>query len=342
MSLFLLQFRSVIVAVLCCYVNSAFTLPPVPLYVGPSSYVVETAFLTRVVLASVPKVCHQQVAIRRRDDFVTDAPSAAVLVITFDMMEAEWHIVKRSNIVVLHLSTEYSSESTQFYSDAAAVFRQYWTEAIPLSKPGDQGAVPQTTWLPLGYGRFEPLAALNGPLRFRKYLWAWLGSVGMNRPQRPRMLEGLQAAPPHVVDSGKLHVFEDFAGAEAWLPLEYSATLYDSVFLPVPAGHSAEQYRIWEAFESGCILIFLSGQMHHSSVLAPIRALNFQFLEIHDWLDLPQLLERLYRYRKQHFSMQKYQDMAYHNHKVWTEVKSNLSEHFADVVQFVFRQGQGV
>ena len=319
----------------CCRVESTPQLP-IPLYLGPSSFVVETAFVTRVVLASIPATCRQHLVIRQRGDFALDAPSNAVLVITFDISEAEWHVVKRSNIVVLHLSTEYSPDNTQFYSDALVVFRQYWTEAIELRMPGDRGAIQQTTWMPLGYGRFEPLPALNGPLRYRKNHWTWMGSVGMNRPQRPRMVQGLQAARPYLLSLGKLLVFEDFAGAEAMLPLEYSATLYDSVFLPIPSGHSAEQYRIWEAFEAGCIPIFLSGQMSPGSVLAPIRALNFSFLEVQDWLDLPQLLGRLSRYREQNPSLQKYQEMASHSHKVWTDVKLNLSEHFAKAIEYFF------
>ncbi len=304
----------------------------IPVYIGPSSFVVETAFVTRVVIATVPRVCKKCVVVRAIEDFVKDCPEKAVLVITFAISKEEWTVVKQNTIVVIHLSTTYTPESTQFYADASAVFRQYWTEEIELRLPGNRSTAPHTTWLPQGFGRFENLPALKGPLQARKNLWTWLGSVGMSRPQRPRMVEGLQGAPSHIIESGKLHVFENFAGAEAMLPLEYSSTLYDSVFLPLPAGHSADQYRLWEAFEAGCVPIFLSGQMEQGSVLLPIQALNFSFLEVDDWLHLPKLLEELSVERQQDPSLQRYQQIADHNEAIWKNLKSNISMHFADVL----------
>ncbi len=242
----------------CSLQNTASSDLLIPLYIGPLSFLVETAFVTRVVIAPVPRVCEKFIVVRARDDFVKDTPSRAVLVITFTISEGEWAVVKQNSIVVVHLSAVYTPESTKLYADATAVFRQYWTEEAELRLPGNRSTAPHTTWMPLGFGRFESLPALNGPLQARRNLWSWLGSVGMGRPQRPRPIAGLQGAPTHITESGKLHTFEDFDEAEAMLPLEYSSTLYDSIFLPLPAGHSADQYRIWKVFEAGCIPILLS------------------------------------------------------------------------------------
>ena len=59
-----------------------------------------------------------------------------------------------------------------------------------------------------------------------------------------------------VMKQGKLRAFTGYAGrpggtAAVSNPWEYSMTMQSAQFAPVPAGISAEQFRIWEAFEAG-------------------------------------------------------------------------------------------
>jgi hypothetical protein len=57
-----------------------------------------------------------------------------------------------------------------------------------------------------------------------------------------------------VLKQGKLRAFTGYAGrpsgaAAVSYPCEYSMTMQSAQFAPVPAGISAEQFRIWKTFK---------------------------------------------------------------------------------------------
>ena len=112
--------------------------------------------------------------------------------------------------------------------------------------------------MPLGLARLRALpTAYSLGFLDRAHLWSWIGSVG-GKHERAEMLAALDAHPrgAGIKAAGFLSHFDQFAGADsepaeslsAW---EYTMLMHQTQFVPVPAGQSAEQFRLWEAFEAG-------------------------------------------------------------------------------------------
>ncbi|KAK9918620.1 hypothetical protein WJX75_005402 [Coccomyxa subellipsoidea] len=56
---------------------------------------------------------------------------------------------------------------------------------------------------------------------------------------------------------------------------------------------SAEQYRIWESIEAGCLIIILQRHVEEGSVLYPLQYLGFKYITVTSWAQLPELLLHL-------------------------------------------------
>lgn len=125
----------------------------------------------------------------------------------------------------------------------------------PASEP-----TPKVLWMPLGFAQLKMLpTALDYPFRDRRYLWAWAGSFG-SKPERTEMLDALKShsKAEQIMAMGLLKTFGSYAGkpgshSEAVNAWEYSMLMHQTQFVPIPAGISAEQYRVWEALEAGVL-----------------------------------------------------------------------------------------
>jgi hypothetical protein len=77
-----------------------------------------------------------------------------------------------------------------------------------------------------------------------------------------------------VMDLGMLRPFGSYAGkpgghTDAVNIWEYSMLMHQTQFVPLPAGISAEQFRVWEAFEAGAAFPAFASSLLVSFVLVP-------------------------------------------------------------------------
>ena len=137
-----------------------------------------------------------------------------------------------------------------------AVFRQYFTTDDTLSYLVNDGTHKQPDqlknvyWIPLGYGKLRAMPEFKIPLPARNLLWTWMGSTAgkQERAEVVRILQDLEQEQSH---ESLLHLYDNFFGPGNKAGMEYSFTMYETKFVPLPAGASPEQYRLWEAFEAG-------------------------------------------------------------------------------------------
>ena len=117
--------------------------------------------------------------------------------------------------------------------------------------------LPAVVWMPLGLARLRPMpTAFTLGLPERKHLWSWMGSTS-GKPERAEMLEALDAhsRAAEIKAMGFLQPFLWYAGVngqpDAMGIMEYTLLMHQTQFVPIPAGNSPEQFRLWEAFEAG-------------------------------------------------------------------------------------------
>ena len=147
-------------------------------------------------------------------------------------------------------------------------------------------------------------------------------------------IEG-SARSAELLALGRLIKFDKFAGNDEaakgslnkW---EYTITMYDTQFMPIPSGISPEQYRLWEALEAGCIPIVLEQVLQPHAQLYPLQHLGYEHVAIPDWRSLPAKLWQLHEdvaARGSH-----YDRMSLHNQHLWEGTKGKIAEHVAELV----------
>ena len=106
--------------------------------------------------------------------------------------------------------------------------------------------------------------------------------------------------------------------------------MHRTQFVPLPSGISAEQYRLWEALEAGCIPIVLSKRVQPRSLLYPLDYMGFDYVEIQGWDDLPHKLWWLHEHVLE--AKHLYDKMSRNNVLLWTHMKGRIGRKFADLV----------
>ena len=123
---------------------------------------------------------------------------------------------------------------------------------------------PAVAWMPLGLARLRALpAAFSLGLPERTHLWSWVGSTG-GKPERAQMLQSVEghSRAADIQAMGFVRIFEKFAGGfnagvvstggpDSMDAMEYTMLMHQTQFVPIPAGNSPEQFRLWEALEAG-------------------------------------------------------------------------------------------
>ena len=112
-------------------------------------------------------------------------------------------------------------------------------------------------WFPIGFTvtyLYNSVQFSVGPISQRKKLWTWLGSMKEN--ERDDMVKRFalnDTLADYIKRRGNLLI----TGSSTTFPvhMDYILELLDSQFIPLPRGYSPEQYRSYEAVESGAIPI---------------------------------------------------------------------------------------
>ena len=242
----------------------------------------ETNFLFESLLNQIDR-CGCHLDWRKRENYsinYTDTRQIAgplILVATGGPTQEEQDsfqiIPEHQKIILLHPSDEELRQlNSSIYGNVSLAIRNYFhsdmddgtIDYLLVSEATKVSKGPKHLWMPLGLANLKVLPkALRHDFRGRPFLWAWAGSTG-SKPERTEMLEALKTHPlaERILGLGALHAFNSYAGRpvvsqgsmNVW---EYSILMQKTQFVPVPAGISAEQFRIWEAFEAGEVLGYI-------------------------------------------------------------------------------------
>ena len=248
---------------------------PCKVHLFAETDVSETNFLFESLLSQVHK-CGCDLDWHRREDYVTmyegvqEMAGPLILVATGGPNRQEQlsflNISKAHEILLIHPSDEGLSQTNiSIYGNVKLSVRNYFHSGMDVGTVdyllADKMKAKRSAkhlWMPLGLANLKKLPkALRRDLLARQHLWSWVGSTG-SKPERAEMLEALHNHPSiaHVLQLGTLQAFNSYAGRpigsqDSMNVWEYTILLQDTQFLPLPAGISAEQFRIWEAFEAG-------------------------------------------------------------------------------------------
>jgi hypothetical protein len=234
----------------------------------------ETNFLFQVILREATGCgCHMVWKDRSEFKSVEDSEknvTAIILAATFGPSDVEQQVLSRTEngqkyIILHHSDEDVVSKDPSIYGNAEHPFRNYYYSGMEPSSidylvPGKKCLMhlPKVLWMPLGLAKYKSLPVSSSwEFADRPFLWSWSGSTE-GKPERFKMLKALEDHDKwaFLKSRGVLHSFGYFAGLEGdqqdsldgW---EYSMVMQQSQFIPVPAGNSAEQYRVWESLEAG-------------------------------------------------------------------------------------------
>ena len=148
------------------------------------------------------------------------------------------------------------------------IFKQYYSRRHARSFPGE------FHWFPLG-PRFEfhRPSSFPGPEISRRFLFNFIGSPTSLARQRLAAVWGGAAENTGIPkDRVKFHIAQEWAADTSqgnFAPEDYAAVLQESTFTLCPKGNNMDQFRIYEAIESGSIpVIALEGGLANKT-LAP-------------------------------------------------------------------------
>ncbi|KAA6421260.1 MAG: hypothetical protein FRX49_08746 [Trebouxia sp. A1-2] len=264
-----------------------------------------------------------------RADFSADKPTCSMLLAVWGVTPEEATVLANlPQTVLVHASDEQRDHDTSSYSSVSAVFRQHFknNETLAYLLDNSMKSKQRVHWIPAGYGNFKVMPAFQQSFSSRGLLWSWMGSV-VDKPERYQMVELMRSADAEIMDKGLLLVFDVMGGQGSKSPTDYSPILYDTKFVPLPAGTSPEHFRVWETLEAGCIPIVLKQHTEPDAVLWPLAALNFKYITLEEWSKLPQLLATL-----QQSGQSRFDDWQAHNNRKWAAVKEIISDTVAEQV----------
>lgn len=165
------------------------------------------------------------------------------------------------------------------------VFKQYYSRRHVQSFPSGT-----FNWFPLG-PRFEFLRPSNfpGPHISRRFLFNFIGSPTSNaRRQLAAAWNDTAAAAAQysiLKSRVKFHIAHEWAADTSkgnFAPEDYAAILLDSTFTLCPQGNNMDQFRIYEAIESGSIPVIALEHGLANKTLAP-RTMASPIVFVSQW-----------------------------------------------------------
>jgi len=189
-------------------------------------------------------------------------------------------------------------------------------------------------WFPIGFTfnyLYDASRLSNGPLSQRNLLWSWMGSFKEN--ERTDMLNRFlqNDSLAHFISQRGFFHRTDVNGT-TFVFMEYTAYLTDTQFVPLPRGYSPEQYRSFEAIQSGAFPIVNHiwtqiDQQIHFQPLAYLNVLGYDPPTVNNFSNLPEKLLELSRLPAQ--LLDDWQSIMINRHEI---IMNTLTRHFANVV----------
>jgi hypothetical protein len=147
-------------------------------------------------------------------------------------------------------------------------FKQYYSRRHEQTFPGE------FKWFPLGPRfEFKRPASFPGPGISRRLLFNFIGSPTSHARQRlATAWDGAAETSGIPTDRVKFHLAQEWAADTSqgnFEPSKYAAILQDSTFTLCPQGNSIDQFRIYEAIESGSIPVVALENGLANKTLAP-------------------------------------------------------------------------
>ena len=208
---------------------------------------------------------------------------------------------------------------------------------------------PPIFWFPLGFTityLYNSVQFSVVPTSQRKKLWTWFGSIKEN--ERVDMVKRFalnDTLADYISQRGNLIITG--TSTAGLLYMDYISELLDSQFVPLPRGYSPEQYRTYEAVESGAIPIVNDNwlKIKEHFVLEPLAYLDILGYDpptITDFSNLPEKLLELSRLPLD--LLDNWQSIMLIRHRI---IIHTLSKHIANVVcatttpnGYVYREDQ--
>jgi len=306
----------------------------------------EYRWLFQVALSDVKGVA---LDLKDREEFVDFVPKGDVIFICIghpsqDELQVISTRYANHKLIFFQLSDEENDYDAAFYPKCHLVYRNYFhvvksldiqCEYLLRKKP-TWNPERNVFWYPLGYGKFIPSLSLVLPISERSHLWSFVGS---HKPQRDMMVNSINNARNSeelIAKASIFKYFETFGESQMATPLRYSQTLYNSKFIPCPRGGSAEQFRIWECFEAGCIPIIDKTDLDEHIDLQYMKLLNLKqhIIPVESWDHFDQLLTQLeiqVENNPKHFDKHQL-----HMMEDYQQIKRNFQTHVAHVLQEKF------
>ncbi len=177
---------------------------------------------------------------------------------------------------LIHLSDEWSKDSTDHYSMARLVMRNYY-----------QDLGPKVLNFPLGWMRTFPYKLIPKSIQERKYVWSFSGHVDKTtRPEMAHWMSGIAGGQGYFKRCGEN--WGPFEG-HALNPVEM-AELYDnSYFVPCPQGNcSIDSLRVCEALQAGAIPI-----VERSDYWKKLYGIDVPLIQLDSWSTAPTIISGL-------------------------------------------------
>jgi hypothetical protein len=177
---------------------------------------------------------------------------------------------------LIHLSDEWDRDTTDHYSLAKFVFRNYY-----------KNLGPKVLNIPLGWMKTFPHTITPKTVVQRQYNWGFSGHV--DKTTRPMMVQYMS-----TIENGR-HYFKKCG--ENWGPFDghaldptQMAMLYnDCLFVPCPSGnYSIDTLRVCEALQAGSLPI-----VERSDYWTKLYGNDHPLIEIDNWSQAPLVMQSL-------------------------------------------------
>jgi hypothetical protein len=292
----------------------------------------ETSFILQVLTSKLPF----SILLKEHSDFLADWKNntlpyhRAIFIVGngepqgIDFANEHVSNYLKNHGTLLHFSDEGLHHNVAMYSHFARVYRNYYnTKADRASSLEYLKGVQDNSkvkWIPLGFsnnllssGNYNPL------IKSRKLSYFWSASLN-GKPERSELADAFTSAP-EIKNTGKYFTYGNFqsiSSSEFLGQNDYTRMMHDARVIPCPSGGSPEQFRIYEALESGAIPIVKAGH----EALKYLETLGLEHLSVSKWSEA---LVYIHDSMNNEAFIGKLQTMQNNNNKRWKDIKEKVA-----------------